>query len=44
MWGLGMFDKGRELGGKRGRCWNEWDGWFVGMSGKVVGGGWVGGE
>ena len=44
LWEYKIFDYNTEFGGKTGTSSNYSDGWFVGVSPKLIGGAWVGGE
>jgi len=44
LWAYDIFHSGTEFGGKTGTSSNHSDAWFVGVSPKLVGGAWVGGE
>jgi len=44
LWKYNIFKDGTEYGGKTGTSSNHSDCWFVGVSPKLVGGSWVGGE
>lgn len=44
LWGYDIHRYGTEFGGKTGTSSNHSDAWFVGVSPKLVGGAWVGGE
>jgi len=44
LWKYNIFKDGTEYGGKTGTSSNHSDMWFVGVSPKLVGGAWVGGE
>ena len=45
LWGyVGQFDRDTEFGGKTGTSNNHSDAWYVGVTPKLVAGGWVGGE
>jgi len=44
LWSFDIFKDGTEYGGKTGTSSNHSDMWFVGVSPKLVGGAWVGGE
>lgn len=44
LWGYDIHKYGTEFGGKTGTSSNHSDAWFVGVSPKLVGGAWVGGE
>jgi len=44
LWSFDLFRYGTEFGGKTGTSSNHSDAWFVGISPKLVGGAWVGGE
>jgi penicillin-binding protein 1A len=44
LWTYDIFKNGTEFGGKTGTSSNHSDAWFVGVSPKLVGGAWVGGE
>lgn len=44
LWRFNIFSQGTEFGGKTGTSSNHSDAWFVGVSPKLVGGAWVGGE
>ncbi len=44
LWSFDLFDNRNEMGGKTGTTSNNSDGWFVGVSDKLVVGAWVGGD
>ncbi|AQG78399.1 transglycosylase [Spirosoma montaniterrae] len=44
LWSFNLFKNGNEMGGKTGTTSNNSDGWFVGVSDKLVVGAWVGGD
>jgi len=44
LWGWDLFRYNTDFGGKTGTSSNHSDAWFVGVSPKLVGGAWVGGE
>lgn len=44
LWGYDLFRFNTEFGGKTGTSSNHSDAWFVGVTPKLVGGAWVGGE
>lgn len=44
LWGYDLFRYNTEFGGKTGTSSNHSDAWFVGVTPKLVGGAWVGGE
>jgi penicillin-binding protein 1A len=44
LWGYDIHRFGTEFGGKTGTSSNHSDAWFIGVSPKLVGGAWVGGE
>lgn len=44
LWGYDLFHYNTEFGGKTGTSSNHSDAWFVGVTPKLVGGAWVGGE
>lgn len=44
LWGYNLFNYDTEFGGKTGTSSNHSDAWFVGVTPKLVGGAWVGGE
>jgi len=44
LWSFDLFHYDTEFGGKTGTSSNHSDAWFVGISPKLVGGAWVGGE
>ena len=44
LWGWDLFRWNTEFGGKTGTSSNHSDAWFVGVTPKLVGGAWVGGE
>lgn len=44
LWAYDLFHSNTELGGKTGTSSNHSDAWFVGVTPKLVGGAWVGGE
>lgn len=44
LWGWNLFNYNTDFGGKTGTSSNHSDAWFVGVSPKLVGGAWVGGE
>lgn len=44
LWGYNIFNHNTDFGGKTGTSSNHSDAWFVGVSPKLVGGAWVGGE
>ena len=44
LWGYDLFRYDTEFGGKTGTSSNHSDAWFVGVTPKLVGGAWVGGE
>jgi len=44
LWSWNIFNYGTDFGGKTGTSSNHSDAWFVGVSPKLVGGAWVGGE
>jgi penicillin-binding protein 1A len=44
LWAYDLFHYNTEFGGKTGTSSNHSDAWFVGVSPKLVGGAWVGGE
>lgn len=44
LWGWDIFNKNTDFGGKTGTSSNHSDAWFVGVSPKLIGGSWVGGE
>lgn len=44
LWGYDLFRYSTEFGGKTGTSSNHSDAWFVGVTPKLVGGAWVGGE
>ncbi len=44
LWGYDLFKHNTEFGGKTGTSSNHSDAWFVGITPKLVGGAWVGGE
>lgn len=44
LWGYDLFRYNTEFGGKTGTSSNHSDAWFVGVTPKLVGGSWVGGE
>jgi len=44
LWGYNIFNHDTDFGGKTGTSSNHSDAWFVGVSPKLVGGAWVGGE
>lgn len=44
LWGYNLFNYDTDFGGKTGTSSNHSDAWFVGVSPKLVGGAWVGGE
>jgi penicillin-binding protein 1A len=44
LFGYDLFRSNIEFGGKTGTSQNYSDGWFVGVSPKIIGGAWVGGE
>lgn len=44
LWGYNLFQYDTEFGGKTGTSSNHSDAWFVGVTPKLVGGAWVGGE
>ncbi len=44
LWSYSLWKNGHEMGGKTGTTSNNSDGWFVGVSQKLVVGAWVGGD
>jgi len=44
LWSFNLFKNRHEMGGKTGTTSNNSDGWFVGVSDKLVVGAWVGGD
>ncbi|WP_338871436.1 transglycosylase domain-containing protein [Spirosoma sp. SC4-14] len=44
LWSFDLFKNHNEMGGKTGTTSNNSDGWFVGVSNKLVVGAWVGGD
>lgn len=44
LWGYNLFNYDTDFGGKTGTSSNHSDAWFVGVTPKLVGGAWVGGE
>ena len=44
LWAFDLFDSGTDFGGKTGTSSNHSDAWFMGVTPKLVGGAWVGGE
>ena len=44
LWAFDLFNSNTEFGGKTGTSSNHSDAWFVGVTPKLVGGAWVGGE
>ncbi len=44
LWGYNLFNFDTDFGGKTGTSSNHSDAWFVGVTPKLVGGAWVGGE
>ena len=44
LWGFNLFNFDTDFGGKTGTSSNHSDAWFVGVTPKLVGGAWVGGE
>lgn len=44
LWGYDLFHYDTEFGGKTGTSSNHSDAWFIGVTPKLVGGAWVGGE
>jgi len=44
LWSYSLWKNGHEMGGKTGTTSNNSDGWFVGVSQKMVVGAWVGGD
>lgn len=44
LWGFNLFNTDTDFGGKTGTSSNHSDAWFVGVTPKLVGGAWVGGE
>ncbi len=44
LWAYDLFRHNTEFGGKTGTSSNHSDAWFVGVTPKLVGGAWVGGE
>lgn len=44
LWAFDIFHSGTDFGGKTGTSSNHSDAWYVGVSPKLVGGAWVGGE
>lgn len=44
LWGYNVLNLGAEFGGKTGTSSNHSDAWYVGVTPKLVAGGWVGGE
>lgn len=44
LWAFNLFKYGTDFGGKTGTSSNHSDAWFVGVTPKLVGGAWVGGE
>jgi len=44
LWGWDLFNWNTDFGGKTGTSSNHSDAWFVGVTPKLVGGAWVGGE
>jgi penicillin-binding protein 1A len=44
LWGFDLFNYNTDFGGKTGTSSNHSDAWFIGVTPKLVGGAWVGGE
>jgi penicillin-binding protein 1A len=44
LWSYNIFKYGTDFGGKTGTSSNHSDAWFVGVSPKLIGGAWVGGD
>lgn len=44
LWGYNLFNFDTDFGGKTGTSSNHSDAWFVGVTPKLIGGAWVGGE
>ncbi|MEZ0542776.1 penicillin-binding protein 1A [Fibrella arboris] len=44
LWSFDLFKRNHQMGGKTGTTSNNSDGWFVGVSDKLVVGAWVGGD
>lgn len=44
LWSFNIFKNGHQMGGKTGTTSNNSDGWFIGVSDKLVVGAWVGGD
>ena len=44
LWGWNLFRSNTDFGGKTGTSSNHSDAWFMGVSPKLIGGAWVGGE
>ncbi len=44
LWGWNLFNSNTEFGGKTGTSSNHSDAWYVGVTPKLIGGSWVGGE
>ncbi|GAA4395240.1 transglycosylase domain-containing protein [Nibrella viscosa] len=44
LWSFNIFRNGHQMGGKTGTTSNNSDGWFIGVSNKLVVGAWVGGD
>ena len=44
LWGWNLFGANTDFGGKTGTSSNHSDAWFVGVTQKLIGGAWVGGE
>ncbi|GAA4454888.1 transglycosylase domain-containing protein [Nibrella saemangeumensis] len=44
LWSFNIFRNGHQMGGKTGTTSNNSDGWFIGVSNKLVIGAWVGGD